>query len=116
MLTKNDTTALMKRLATSSVDILLKYPAWRNEVFSACSQAQLPPSFQPSVIEFFDQQGLLVFQVGGNVFSTEVPVGHRSEFMALYFDGDLVLFIAGEEIILNRLGLLGIFAAFDLEG
>ena len=116
MLTKNETTVLMKRLSTSSVDILLKYPSWRNEVFSACSQAQLPPSFQPSVIEFFDQQGLLVFQVGGNVFSTEVPVGHRSEFMALYFDGDLVLFIAGEEIILNRLGLLCIFADFDLEG
>jgi hypothetical protein len=105
----------MKRLATSSLDILLKYPAWRNKVFIACSQAQLPPSCQPSVIEFFDQQGLLVSQAGGNVFSTEVPVGHRSEFMALYFDGDLVLFIAGEEIILNRLGRVCIFAAFDLE-
>lgn len=116
MLTKNDTTALMKRLATSSLDILLKYPAWRNKVFSACSQAQLPPSIQPTVVEFFDQQGLLVSQVGGNVFSTEVPVGHRSEFMALYFDGELVLFIAGKEVILNRLGLLCIFANFDLEG
>jgi len=116
MLTKNDTTALMKRLATSSLDILLKYPAWRNEVFIACSQAQLPPSVQPTVIEFFDQQGLLVSQVGGDVFSTEVPIGHRSEFMALYFDGDLVLFVAAEEVILNRLGLVCIFADFDLEG
>ena len=116
MLTKNETTVLMKRLATSSLDILLKYPSWRKEVFSACSQTQLPPNFQPTVIEFFDQQGLLVSQVGGNVFSTEVPVGHRSEFMALYFDGDLVLFIAGESVILNRLGRVCIFAAFDLEG
>jgi len=110
-----NTLALAKKLTANSLDVLLKYPTWREAVNEAMSLGQLPPNYQPMIIEFFDQQGLLASRICGYVFSSAVPVGHRSEFIALYFDGDLVFFLIGNEIVLSRLNGLCVFALFDRE-
>jgi hypothetical protein len=107
--------ALAKKITSDSIDVLLRYPIWLVTINEAASWGQLPPNYQPQITEFFDQQGLLVSKICGYVFSTTVPVGHRSEFIALYFDGELVFFVIRSEIILSRLNRLCVFALFDLE-
>lgn len=107
--------ALAKKLTSDSIDILLRYPTWLVTINEAALLGQLPPNYQPQIVEFFDQQGLLVSKICGYVFSTAVPVGHRSEFIALYFDRELVFFVIRSEIILSRLNGLCVFALFDLE-
>ncbi len=112
----NNTLSLAKKLTANSLDVLLKYPTWRGVINEAISKGQLTPNYQPMIIEFFDQQGLLASRIYGYVFSLPVPVGHRSEFIALYFDGELVFFVIGSEIVLSRLNGMSVFALFDLEG
>jgi hypothetical protein len=110
------TISLAQKLTTKSMNVLLKYPTWRGAINEVMSLEQLPPNYQPQIIEFFDQQGLLASKICGYVFSSAVPIGHRSEFFALYFDGELVLFVIGSEIVLSRLNGMSVFALFDLEG
>jgi hypothetical protein len=112
----NNTLSLAHKLTANSLDVLLKYPTWRVAINEAISKGQLPPNYQPQIIEFFDQQGLLASRLYGYVFSSPVPIGHRSEFIALYFDGELVFFMIGNEIVLSRLNGLCVFALFDGEG
>ena len=112
----NNTLALAKKLTANSLLVLLKYPTWRGAIDEAISKGQLPPNYQPMIIEFFNQQGLLASRICEYVFSSPVPIGHRSEFIALYFDGDLVFFLIGNEIVLSRLNGLCVFALFDGEG
>jgi hypothetical protein len=111
-----NTLALAHKLTTNSLDVLLKYPTWRGAIDEAISKGQLAPNYQPMIIEFFDQQGLLASRLYGYVFSSPVPIGHRSEFIALYFDGELMLFVIGNEIVLSRLNGMSVFTLFDLEG
>jgi hypothetical protein len=105
---------LVKQISDKSIEILLKYPTWRKAVIEAESQPLIPANYQPDVIEFFDQQGLLASRVYGYVFSNGVPVAHRTQFIALYFDGELVLFLIGGEIVLSRLAQVSIFGLFEL--
>jgi len=111
-----NTLALVKKLTANSLDVLLKYPTWSEAINEAISKGQLSANYQPQIIEFFDQQGLLASRIYGYVFSSAVPIGHRSEFIALYFDGELVFFVIGNEIVLSRLNGISVFALFDLEG
>ncbi len=108
-------TALAKKITSNSINTLLRYPTWLVTINKTASLGQLPPNYQPQIIEFFDQQGGLVSKICGYVFSTALPIGHRSEFIALYFDGELVFFVVCSEIILSRLNGLCVFALFDLE-
>jgi len=112
----NNALALAKKLTANSLLVLLKYPTLRGAINEAMSKGQLTPNYQPMIIEFFDQQGLLASRIYGYVFSSPVPVGHRSEFIALYFDGELVFFVIGNEIVLSRLNGMSVFALFDGEG
>ena len=107
---------LLKRLNRDSVELLLKYPFWRNAVLEAESKSQLPANYQPRNIEFFDQQGLLASRLGSYIFNALVPASHHSEFVALYFDSELVSFVVGNEIIINRLRWVSLFGLFDLGG
>ncbi len=107
---------LITTLSVASLDLLVKYPAWRNAIFDAYPKNSLPGNYEPQIIEFFDHQGLLVSQAGGYVFNASVPVEHKSEFLAIYFDGELVLFTSNREVILNRLGLVCVFGSFDIGG
>ncbi len=109
------TISLAQKLTTKYLDILLKYHTWRGAINEVMSLEQIPPNYQPQIIEFFDQQGLLASRICGYVFSSAVPVGHRSEFIALYLDGELVFFVIGNEIVLSRLNGISVFALFDLE-
>jgi hypothetical protein len=110
-----NTLSLAKKLTANSLLVLLKYPTGRGAINEAMSKGQLTPNYQPMIIEFFDQQGLLASRIYGYVFSSPVPVGHRSEFIALYFDGELVFFVIGNEIVLSRLNGMSVFALFDGE-
>lgn len=105
-----------RRVSVSTLELLLSYPYWRTIVLETYSKEQLPGNYEPQVVEFFDQQGLLAFQVAGYVCNASVPLNHKSEFIAIYFDGELVVFTANQELILNRLELVSVFGSFDLEG
>jgi hypothetical protein len=61
----NNTLALAKKLTANSLLVLLKYPTWRGAINEAMSLGQLPPNYQPQIIEFFDQQGLLALDSWG---------------------------------------------------
>lgn len=104
---------LARRISNHSLEILLKYPHWRNLVIDAESEPSLPPNYQPDIIEFFDQDGLLTSRIYGYVFAMNVPLAHKSDFLALCFDGQLVLFIIGSEVLINRLVQVSIFGLFD---
>lgn len=105
-----------RRISVSTLELLLGYPYWRNAVIETSFKGQLPGNYEPQIIEFFDHQGLLASQAAGDVFNASVPIEHRSEFLAVYFDGELVVFTANQEVIINRLGLVSIFGSFDLGG
>lgn len=109
-------TQLITRLTAHSLDLLVKYPSWRTAVFEAYSQGSIPGNYEPQIIEFFDHQGLLASQVAGYVFNPSVPIEHKSEFLAIYFDSELVVFTANQEVIINRLGIVSVFGSFDLGG
>jgi hypothetical protein len=104
---------LTRRISNRSLDILLNHSVWRNLVIEADTKPSLPPNYQPDIIEFFDQGGLLTSRVYGYVFNFAVPTAHKSEFLASFFDGQLVLFIIGSEVLINRLVQVSVFGLFD---
>jgi hypothetical protein len=107
---------LIGRFSTHSVELLLRYPAWRMSVLEAFNLAPLPMNYDPTLIEAFDQQGLLAGRVNDLVYTVDLLSEHRSEFVAWYFDGELVFFATGSEVIINRLQLVSVAGLFDLKG
>lgn len=104
---------LLKELSIESIEVLLRYPQWRMRVIEAYHCSPLPMDYSPLVVEVFDQQGLLAGRVGDYRYSVEVPFDHVSEFTAWYFDGELVLFQGGGEIVINRLSWVSVAALFE---
>jgi hypothetical protein len=110
----NSLTQLFKTLSSDSVEVLIRYPALREQVIQALEQQPLPFSYQPDLIEIFDQQGLLAGQVNGYVYTVTLSPLHVSRFLAWYLDGELAFLSVGSQVIVNRLTLLSIGASFDL--
>jgi len=106
----------VRKISVSTLELLLSYPYWRTAVLETSDKGQVPGNYSPQVIEFFDHQGLLASQVAGYVYKASLPLEHKSEFVAIYFDGELVVFIANREVIINRLGLVSVFGSFDIGG
>lgn len=99
---------LLSRLSSKALDVLIRYPFWRNAVQDAYLKPQIPPS-SPSVVECFDQSGLLLSRINGYVKAISVPQQHHSLFLAMYFDGELVFFAVDNEVILHRLKFFSVF-------
>lgn len=99
---------LLSRLSSKALDVLIRYPFWRNAVQDAYLKPQIPPS-SPSVVECFDQSGLLLSRVNGYVKAISLPQQHHSLFLAMYFDGELVFFAVDNEVIVHRLKLFSVF-------
>ncbi|MBE9128588.1 MULTISPECIES: hypothetical protein [unclassified Coleofasciculus] len=99
---------LLSRLSSKALDILIRYPFWRKAVQDAYFNPQIPPT-SPTVVECFDQSGLLLSRVNGYVKNISVPQQHYSLFLAMYFDGELVFFAVGNEVIVHRLKLFSVF-------
>lgn len=104
----------LKQLSLPTVEILLRYPDWRAAVFEAFSLPPLPLDTLPTIIEIFDQQGLLAGKVNDHTYTVQLDFDHVCEFTAWYFDGSLVLFCVGAELVVNRLTHLAVAALFDL--
>lgn len=65
-----------------------------------------PHDYLPSVIEYFDQDGLLMGETLLGSYEELRPLGHRSLYFAIYFDGQLGFFIeyeGGNNVLLNRI-------------
>ncbi len=105
---------LLKSLSPNSVEVLIRYPSWRQQVIEALKLPDLPFSYQPDLIEIFDQQGLLVGRINDYVYTVTLPHEHQSKFMAWYFDGELAFFSVGSDVIVNRLSVLSVAGLFDL--
>lgn len=99
---------LLSRLSSKALDVLIRYSFWRNAVQESHRKPQIPPS-SPSVVECFDQSGLLLSRVNGYVKNISVSQQHHSLFLAMYFDGELVFFAVDNEVIVHRLKLFSVF-------
>jgi hypothetical protein len=99
---------LLSRLSSKALDVLIRYPFWRNAVQEAYLKPQIPPN-SPTIVECFDQSGLLLSRVNGYVKAISLPQQHHSLFLAMYFDGELVFFAVDNEVILHRLKLFSVF-------
>lgn len=104
----------LRKVSPEAVDLLIRFPRLRNEVFQALEQPPFPFDYQPSVIEVFDQQGLLAGRIFDHVYTTTVPSLHSSKFLAWYLDGELAFFSVGSDVVLNRLTSLSVAALFEL--
>jgi|LakMenEpi03Aug12_release.lakeMendotaPanAssembly.Ray.scaffolds.fasta_scaffold04914_16 hypothetical protein len=62
-----------------------------------------PIDYHPQVIEFFDQNGLLLSQTPLGQVDYPRPENHQAEYLAIYFDGELGFFSEAKKILLNRL-------------
>ena len=87
------------------MEVLKKYPEWRQRVIDAIDKPEKTNGHEfKYTLEIFDQLGLLV----GVVFRELVYFGkhlhnNNSEFIAWFIDGELVVFMIDEEIIINRI-------------
>ncbi|HAA32938.1 MAG TPA: hypothetical protein DCE56_40990 [Cyanobacteria bacterium UBA8553] len=104
----------LRSLSPASVEVLIRYSSWRQQVIEALKRPTFPFSYQPDLIEIFDQQGLLAGRINDYVYTVTLPSTHRSQFMAWYFDGELAFFSVGSDVIVNRLTLLSVAGLFDL--
>lgn len=86
--------------------VLRKYPQWREKVQQA---AKLPPfrlDYSPSVVEIFDQYGLLSGEILDIVYERPRLRQEQSEFVAWCLDGQLGVFYVGSEVVIDRLSLM----------
>lgn len=84
--------------------LLQQYPQWLVRVQEALEKSPVRLDFVPSSVEIFDQSGLLLgVLLGEMVYSGARKPGVRSEFLAWFFDGELVVFTIESEVILNRI-------------
>lgn len=83
--------------------LLQHYPTWQAAVAEALVLGPLVLDGNPTVVEIFDQQGLLAGRLYDYVYTASLPINHQSLFQAWYFDGELGIFYAGGEIIVNRM-------------
>lgn len=66
----------------------------------------LPIDYHPQIIEFFDQNGVLLTQTPLGKIDYPRPQNHQAQYLAIYCDGELCFFSESERILLNRLGNL----------
>jgi hypothetical protein len=78
----------------------------RQDLEKALSLPNLESDFLPQTIEFFDERGLLLSQSGAGILDCPRQLGVKSEYLAVYFDGELGFFSEGGQVLLNRIGLL----------
>jgi hypothetical protein len=100
---------LLSRLSSKALEVLIRYPFWRNAVQESHLKPQIPPD-SPTIVECFDQLGLLLSRVNGYTRAIPVPAQHQSLFLAMYFDGELVFFAVENEVIVHRLKLFSVFS------
>ncbi|MCA1992531.1 MAG: hypothetical protein LDL41_10935 [Coleofasciculus sp. S288] len=105
---------LLQRISPKSIEVLLRYPDMRSQVLSAMKLAPKPMGYEPTLIEIFDNSGLLAGRINDFVYTVQLPPEHCSEFIAWYFDGELVLFAVGSEVVVNRLQLMTVTGLFDV--
>jgi hypothetical protein len=104
----------LRAFSPEAVDVLIRYPYWREKVSQALKQPSFPFDYQPNVIEIFDQQGLLAGRINDHVYTITLPSFHVPKFLAWYLDGELAFFSVGSDVILNRLTSLSVAALFEL--
>ncbi|MEO1253349.1 MAG: hypothetical protein AAFY41_00505 [Bacteroidota bacterium] len=84
-------------------DILEPYPSWRAAVVKARALKQWPADKEPTTVEIYDQEGLLAGRLYNHAYSPQVALDRQSLFQAWFFNGKLVVFYVGNEVIVNRL-------------
>jgi hypothetical protein len=105
----------LKTFSPESVDVLIHYSYWRDRLRETLDLPPFPFDYQPTVIEVFDQQGLLAGRVNDYVYEMPpLPPRHASKFLAWVVDEELAFFCIGPETILNRLAGLSVGALFHL--
>jgi hypothetical protein len=98
-------------LSPQTRDILSRHSDWVEVIIQARSLPPFPLEYYPSVIEVFDEDGLLVGWAWGEKYEAKRHSGDKSEFTAWCLDGQLGLFQVGNEVVVNRLELIAQAAA-----
>lgn len=86
-----------------SVNLLSNYPEWQERIRQAIKLAPLPLDYSPQIIEIFDQHGLLAGSIWGIPYQCLRTPLQGTNFLAWLVDGELVVFIADGQTILNRI-------------
>lgn len=89
--------------------VLSRYPQWLKMIIQVIDQPPLSRNYYPSIVEVFDQYGLLSGRIHG-CFSYESTrnTEQESEFTAWLLDGELAVFYVGSELVINRLQILAV--------
>jgi hypothetical protein len=89
--------------------VLSSYPEWLKMIIQVIEQPPLSINYCPSIVEVFDQYGLLSGRIHG-CFSYESTrnTEQESEFTAWFLDGELAVFYVGSELVINRLQILAV--------
>ncbi|MBD1930069.1 hypothetical protein H6F74_28160 [Trichocoleus sp. FACHB-90] len=102
---------MLEQLPDRVCSVLSKYPQWEKNVEQALTKSPFDLDYSASVIEIFDQQGLLGGIAWGICYETQRLKEHPSEFIAWYLDWELGLFYVDSEVVLNRLILMSASSA-----
>jgi hypothetical protein len=78
----------------------------QQDLQKALSLSDLHSDFTAQTVEYFDQKGLLFSQSPVGQIDCSRPDRFTPEYLAVYFDGELVFFIEKTRILLNRIGKL----------
>lgn len=76
---------------------------YRADLESALNLPQLPADYEPQIVEIFDRVGLLISSSPCGYIENSRPANYQAEYLAFYFDGELVFFLEKERIHLSRL-------------
>jgi len=77
------------------------------DIQSSSKLDPLPANYIPIIIEVFDQEGILLTSINiEEVHQTQRPAGYKANYLAWYFDEELVFFQMGKQILVNRLELM----------
>ncbi|BAZ71022.1 hypothetical protein NIES4106_58190 (plasmid) [Fischerella sp. NIES-4106] len=100
-------TTLQVNFSDRVSEVLSCYCEWQQVVNDAINKLPFEENYCPTVVEIFDQYGLLFGGVCDSYsYETTRNTQDKSDFLAWFLDGELAVFYVDSEIVVNRLQFL----------
>lgn len=87
---------------------------FQHQLTQAKKLPDFPAYYEPQMIEFFDQEGLLGGQTPLGDYEQFRPHGYQAEYIAVYVDGELGFFLENGNVLLNRIKHMAVFNQFTI--
>jgi hypothetical protein len=86
-------------------EVLSQYPQWLDMLIRAIDRPTFSRDYCPSVVEVFDQYGLLCGRIHGYFsYESKRTSEQKSDFIAWLLDGELAVFCVGSEVVIDLIG------------